>query len=94
MELERKEVGNPKQRLLTLFSLPAPDPFFSPTKRTGTGGKKAPAQESRLKLVRLELTPDVHRDFRIEAAKEGVSMASLARRLVEEWTVKRKAGDR
>ncbi len=43
------------------------------------------------KLVRLELTPDVHQDFRVEAAKEGISMAAMARRLVEEWVAKRKA---
>ena len=52
----------------------------------------AVAEETGLKLVRLELTPDVHKQFRVEAAKEGLSMAALARRLVEEWTAKRKVG--
>jgi hypothetical protein len=63
-------------------------------KRPATGGRKmaAVAEETGLKLVRLELPPAVHRDFRVEAAKEGASMASMARRLVEEWTSKRKAG--
>jgi hypothetical protein len=63
-------------------------------KRAGAKAMKMPAvvEEAGLKLVRLELTPSVHRDFRVEAAKEGMSMAALARRLVEEWTAKRKVG--
>ena len=52
----------------------------------------AVAEETELKLVRLELPPEVHKQFRIEAAKEGLSMAAMARRLVEEWTARRKAG--
>ena len=43
----------------------------------------AVAEDVELKLVRLELTPDVHKQFRIEAAREGLSMAALARKLVE-----------
>jgi hypothetical protein len=63
-------------------------------KRQATGGRKmaAVAADTGLKLVRLELPPAVHRDFRVEAAKEGASMASMARRLIEEWTAKRKQG--
>jgi hypothetical protein len=63
-------------------------------KRVEAEGKKVPTatQETGLKLVRLELPPDVQRQFRIEAAKEGLSMAALARKLVEEWTAKRKVG--
>lgn len=53
---------------------------------------RAVVEEPGLKLVRLELTPAVHRDFRVEAAKEGMSMAALARKLVEEWTARRKGG--
>jgi hypothetical protein len=58
------------------------------------GGKKMPmvAAETELKLVRLGLPESVHRQFRVEAAKENVSMAAMARRLVEEWVAKRKAG--
>ncbi len=54
--------------------------------------KKLPAvaEQPSLKLVRLQLPAEVHRQFRIEAAKNGMSMATLARRLVEEWTPKRK----
>lgn len=62
-------------------------------KTTTEEGKKMPAvaEEPGLVLVRLELTPDVHKQFRVEAAKEGVSMAKMARRLIEEWVAKRKA---
>jgi hypothetical protein len=63
-------------------------------KRAEMGGRKMSAvpEDADPKLVRLELSPDVHRQFRIEAAKEGLSMAALARKLVEEWTARRKAG--
>jgi hypothetical protein len=47
--------------------------------------------ETEAKSIRLELPPDVHQKFRVEAAKEGTSMAAVARRLVEEY-LKRKAG--
>jgi hypothetical protein len=50
------------------------------------------AAELDVKSVRLELSPDMHRRFRIEAAKEGQSMAALAKRLVEDWISKRKDG--
>lgn len=57
--------------------------------------KSMPAtMEGEVKSVRLELSPDTHRDFRIEAAKEGQSMAALAKRLVEEWVAKRKGGSK
>jgi hypothetical protein len=39
--------------------------------------------------IRLELPVDVHQAFRVESAKEGTSMAAVARRLVEEY-LKRK----
>jgi len=57
-------------------------------------GKKmsAVAKQTGLKLVRLELPSDVHGQFRVEAAKEGMSMAALARRLIEKWTANRKRG--
>jgi hypothetical protein len=50
---------------------------------------RATSQERGLKLVRLELPPDVQQRFRVEAAKEGMSMAAMARRVVEEWVAKR-----
>ena len=54
----------------------------------------ATTQERGLKLVRLELPPDVQKQFRVEAAKEGMSMAAMARRVVEEWVAKRTKGGR
>jgi hypothetical protein len=63
-------------------------------KTTTQGGKTMPAvtDEAALMLVRLELSKDIHKQFRVEAAKEGVSMAKMARQLVEEWVAKRNAG--
>jgi hypothetical protein len=62
--------------------------------RTRTGGKKLPATvaETDLNLVCLELPSDVHQQFRVEAARVGISRAAMARRLVEEWTARRKSG--
>jgi hypothetical protein len=56
--------------------------------------KTMPATETaeQVRAVRLELPLDIHKEFRIEAAKEDTSMAAIARRLVEEWIAKRKAG--
>ncbi len=48
------------------------------------------ADEPEAKSIRLELTPEDHQRFRVEAAKEGMSMAAVARRLVEDY-LKRKA---
>ena len=61
-------------------------------KKTTNEGKtmSVVAKEPSLMLVRLELAPDVHKQFRVEAAKEGVSMAKMARRLIEEWVAMRK----
>jgi hypothetical protein len=63
---------------------------------TKEGGSDMPvvADKAGLKLVRLELTPAVHKLFRVEAAKEGLSMSKMARRLVEEWIAKRSKGER
>jgi plasmid stability protein len=55
------------------------------------GAKNVIATEIEAKSIRLELPPDVHQQFRVEAAKEGMSMAAVARRLVEEY-LKRKVG--
>ena len=61
-------------------------------KGKGVSKKALPAShDSGSKLVRLELSPSVHQDFRVESAKEGLPMALMARRLVEEWVAKRKA---
>ena len=49
----------------------------------GTNGMTA--VETKPQSVRLEIPPEVHRQFRIESAKEGLSMAAVARQLVEDW---------
>jgi hypothetical protein len=54
----------------------------------------ATVTETKPKPVRVDLDPRVHRELRVEAAKEGMSMAGMARRLVEEWVAKRKTGGR
>jgi hypothetical protein len=58
--------------------------------RAKKGAKDVIATEIEAKSIRLELPPDVHQQFRVEAAKEGMSMAAVARRLVEDY-LKRKA---
>ena len=65
-------------------------------KRTKIEGKSMPAVAggTGLKLVRLQMPPDVHKQFRVEAAREGLSMAAMARRLVVEWVAKRTVGGR
>jgi hypothetical protein len=50
------------------------------------------ATEVEMKSVRLELSEEAHRQFRIESAKEGVSMAAMAKKLVEDWIAKRRGG--
>jgi hypothetical protein len=50
------------------------------------------ATAEQVRAVRLELPLELHKQFRIEAAKEDTSMAAIARRLVEEWMAKRKTG--
>jgi hypothetical protein len=57
-------------------------------------GETMPAIEAEVKSIRLQLPLDVQTKFRVEAAKEGKSMAAVARRLVEEYLSKRKAGGR
>ncbi len=42
-----------------------------------------------MRSVRFELPVMLHRQFRGEAAKEGMSMAAVAKQLVEEWLSKR-----
>jgi hypothetical protein len=54
-------------------------------RKTSKGGKPVDAAGTELKAVRLELTLEAHKLLRVEAAKEGMSMASLVRRLVEEY---------
>lgn len=53
-------------------------------KRKPNEPMKMIATEVESKSIRLELSPDLHQQFRVEAAKDGTSMAAVARRLVEE----------
>lgn len=62
-------------------------------KAKGKGKAMPAAVETEAKSIRLELPPEMHQQFRVEAAKEGASMAAVARRLVEEY-LKRKAGSK
>jgi ParG len=58
--------------------------------RKGPGRKRGmPPVDVEPKSVRLELAADIHKQFRVEAAKEGMSMAAVAKQLVEEWLSKR-----
>jgi hypothetical protein len=44
--------------------------------------------------VCFRLSPSLHKQFRLEAAKEDRSMAEIARRLVEEWLAQRTATEK
>jgi hypothetical protein len=59
-------------------------------RKKSKGGKPVNAAGTELKAVRLELPVEDHKRLRIEAAKEGVSMASLVRCIVEGYLAKRK----
>jgi hypothetical protein len=48
--------------------------------------------EERPKPVRVDLLPAVHKELRGAAADEEMSMAGLARKLVEEYVTKRAKG--
>lgn len=53
---------------------------------------KMPATETELRVVRLALPPEEHREFRKLAAAEETNMAILARRIVMEWIAKKTKG--
>jgi predicted HicB family RNase H-like nuclease len=61
-------------------------------RKQSTKGKPMNAVGTELKAVRLELTPEIHKELRVEAAKQDMSMAALVRGLVEEYLSKRKGG--
>jgi hypothetical protein len=52
--------------------------------------EKMVATEPTTKVVRLELPIESHDQFRIAAAMERTNMATLARRIVEDYLSKRK----
>jgi hypothetical protein len=47
--------------------------------------------ETEFKSIRLELSLEDHKRFRVESAKEGLRMAAVARRLIEDYLSNRKA---
>jgi hypothetical protein len=54
---------------------------------------KMPATEVEMRVVRLALPREDHKEFRKLAAAEEINMAMLARRIVQEWIARqRKAG--
>ena len=59
-------------------------------RKTSKEGKPVNAIGTELKAVRLELPLEDHKALRIEAAKEGISMALLVRKLVEQFLAKKK----
>ena len=60
-----------------------------PRKKTEKG-KPMDAQGAELKAVRVDLELATHKALRIEAAKREMSMAALARQLIEEFVAKQK----
>ncbi len=62
--------------------------------RKKTEKKEMPATASETKFVRLELPIETHRALRMEAARQEVSMAQLAKIAVEEFLEKRKGTKR
>jgi len=49
-------------------------------------------EEATDKFVRLVIPADIHRDFRVLAAKEGVGMAVLASRIIVEFVESKRKG--
>ena len=62
-------------------------------RKLSTEGRPVDATGTLLRAVRLELSPEVHKALRIEAAKQDKSMAALVREWVEDHLAKpRKEG--
>jgi hypothetical protein len=58
-------------------------------KKQPKGKVEMPATATELRAVRLELPPHIHAKLRIEAAKKDISLASLARSVVEDYVAGR-----
>jgi hypothetical protein len=54
--------------------------------------RSAGANQDRLRAVRLELPEDVHRQLRLEAARQDRSLAALARLAVEDYLRRKASG--
>ena len=61
-------------------------------RKTTPKGKPMDATGTELKAVRLELPIEAHKQLRVEAAKEGVSMATFVRKIVEDCLAKLAGG--
>ena len=57
-------------------------------------GKLMNAAGEELKAVRLELPIGTHRQLRMQAAKEEMSMAALVKRLVDQYLKTKAKGDK
>jgi hypothetical protein len=60
--------------------------------RKKTGPTKMQATETELRVVRLALPPEDHREFRKLAAAEETNMALLARRVIQEYIARQRKG--
>ena len=60
--------------------------------RKKTEAPKMPAVETKPKPIRLALSPELHQQFRVQAALNGTNMADLARKIIEEYLAKRPRG--
>jgi len=59
-------------------------------RRLSPDGGPIDAAGTAVKAVRVEISPAIHKQLRLEAAKQDRSMASLVRRMIEEYLSKRK----
>jgi len=60
-------------------------------RRTSPTGRPADVEGTELRPVRVELTPTIHKELRLEAARQDRSMASLVRVLIEKYLSSRRA---
>lgn len=58
--------------------------------RKKTEKPEMPATEAELRVVRLALPPEDHKEFRKLAAEEETNMALLARRIIQEYIARRR----
>jgi len=59
-------------------------------RKSTVAGEAGDAAGVELRAVRVELKPAIHKQLRLEAAKQDRSMASLVRVVIEDYLSKRK----
>ncbi len=59
-------------------------------RKSTVAGEVDDAGGAELRAVRVELKPAIHKQLRLEAAKQDRSMASLVRVVIEDYLSKRK----